>query len=341
MASSTTPAAAVAAGEKEIGIGTRKSLLARIQADMVQAALQKAWPDKKYAIHAMSTMGDNNQVTALHDFNAKSLWTHELEALLLEGKLDLIVHCLKDMPTQLPPTLSIAAVMEREDPRDCVIISAKYADKGYTTLASLPAGSVVGTSSVRRSAQIARQYPELKFADVRGNVGTRLAKLDDPEKPYTCLVLAAAGLKRLDLAARISQYLESDNGGVLHAVGQGSLAIEIRADDAETLQLLAPLEHVPSKLACLAERSLMRTLEGGCSVPIGVETKWTAEKQLSMKYAVVSIDGTESVHGHIERAVTTVEEADQLGWDAARDLVERGAGKILEKINLNRKLVDA
>jgi hydroxymethylbilane synthase len=321
-----------------IHIGTRKSALAMIQADMVLAELKKAHPETQYEIHAMSTMGDKNQVTALHEFGAKSLWTHELEAQLLEGKLDLIVHCLKDMPTQLPAKCTIGCIMEREDPRDCVIMK-----KGleYKTLLELPEGAVIGTSSVRRSAQVKRKYPHLKFKDVRGNVGTRLNKLDAEDGEYSCLILAAAGMIRMDLQGRITQFLDSKTpgGGLLHAVGQGALAIEIREGDERTLNILHELINVDSTLAGTAERSLMRTLEGGCSVPIGVETTWIEKGKLLMKAIVVSLDGTESVEAERLGKVLNVKDADEFGWELAQDLVKKGASKILEAINLNRPII--
>ncbi|KAF2838024.1 porphobilinogen deaminase [Patellaria atrata CBS 101060] len=340
----------------KINIGTRRSALARIQADLVRDELQKAWPEKTYEIHAMSTMGDKNQVTPLHEMGAKALWTHELEALLLEKKLDGVVHCLKDMPTQLPANLKIGAILPGEDPRDVLVVRSSL-NTTYSTLSSLPASSIIGTSSVRRSAQIRRKYPHLQFADVRGNIGTRLSKLDDPESPYTALVLAAAGLKRLGLDDRISQYLTGKEGGMLHAVGQGALAIEIREGDDE-------MECVVKKIACwrttrqmLAQRSLMRTLEGGCSVPIGVETEWVKGEtsgagdgdvdeerftnELVMSAIVVSLDGADAAEGEIKKVVRNEEDADEFGRDMARLLIERGASEILEKINLNRKIIEA
>jgi hydroxymethylbilane synthase len=322
----------------KINIGTRRSALAVVQAEMVLADLKKAHPDVSYEIHAMATMGDKNQTTALHEFGAKSLWTHELEAQLLEGKLDLIVHCLKDMPTQLPPKCVIGCIMEREDPRDCVIMK-----KGleYKSLMELPEGAVVGTSSVRRSAQIKRLYPKLKFKDVRGNVGTRLAKLDAEDGEYSCLILAAAGIIRMDWGSRITQYLDSktEGGGMLHAVGQGALAIEIREGDEKVMKVLNSLSNPPSTFAGLAERSLMRTLEGGCSVPIGVETTWIERGKLLMKAIVVSLDGSKSVEAERLDEVLSDKDADEFGWKLAQDLVEKGASKILEEINLNRPII--
>ena len=205
----------------------------------------------------------------------------------------------------------------------------------------------MGTSSVRRSAQIARKYPHLKFANVRGNVGTRLAKLDAEESTYSCLILAAAGLKRLNLGHRITQYLDSNNGGLLHAVGQGALGIEIREGDARIQEVVSKLGHRPTTLACLAERSLMRTLEGGCSVPIGVETQWRTtgtgptKDLLVMRALVVSLDGTQSAEAELEETVEREEQADQFGRDIAKQLIQHGAEAILKAITLNRAIVDA
>ncbi|KAH7063612.1 porphobilinogen deaminase, dipyromethane cofactor binding domain-containing protein [Macrophomina phaseolina] len=353
MATAPPPQTSAAATSElpVVNIGTRRSVLARIQADLVEASLKEAWPERKYKIHAMATMGDKNQTTALHEFGAKSLWTHELEAMLAKGELDLIVHCLKDMPTQLPPGMSIGAILPREDPRDAFVLKASLAADPskaatYADIASLPAGSVIGTSSVRRSAQLKRLHPHLRFADVRGNVGTRLAKLDstDPDAvQYTGLILAAAGLKRLGLQDRITSYLSKSNGGMMYAVGQGALAIEVREDDKATLALLGKVGCERTARACLAERSLMRTLEGGCSVPIGVETEWVTEEgdELIMRAVVASLDGTESAEVELTAKVDSREASDQFGRTVAQGLIERGAAGILEKINLNRKIVEA
>ncbi|CAL3966447.1 unnamed protein product [Diplocarpon coronariae] len=319
-------------------IGTRKSALAVVQAEMVLAALQKEYPGQAFEIHAMSTMGDKNQTTALHEFGAKSLWTHELEAQLLDGRLDFIVHCLKDMPTQLPNKCAIGCIMEREDPRDCVIMRRGLE---FKSLADLPAGAVVGTSSVRRSAQVKKAYPHLKFKDVRGNLGTRLGKLNAEDSEYSCLILAVAGVVRLGWVDIISQYLDSNTpgGGMLHAVGQGALAIEIREGDEKTRRILKCLSNEASTLSGLAERSLMRTLEGGCSVPIGVETTWIEKGKLLIKAIVVSLDGTESVAAERLGEILTEKDADEFGWQLAQELVEKGAAKILERINLNRPII--
>lgn len=324
--------------KQTIKIGTRKSHLALVQTDIVHRALARTNPSYHYEIHSMSTMGDKNQVTPLHNFGAKALWTHELEADLLSGKLDLIVHSLKDMPTQLPAGCALGCVMNREDPRDAVVMKV---GSSYKSIDELPEGSVVGTSSVRRSAQIMRKYPGLRFKDIRGNLGTRLGKLDAEEGEYACIILAAAGLHRIDLGHRITQLLDSKTlgGGLLHAVGQGALGIEIREGDEKVANLLKELIDKDTMLACLSERSLMRTLEGGCSVPIGVETEWVERGKLLMKAIVVSLDGKESVEAERLGEVLREEDADEFGMAVAQDLVEKGAGKILEAINLNRDVI--
>lgn len=237
------------------------------------------------------------------------------------------------MPTRLPDSCDLAAIPLRDDPRDALIIKA---DLPYTSLDTLPEGSVVGTSSVRRSAQLRRLYPHLRFANLRGNVETRLAKVDNPspENEYTCMIMSAAGLERVGLKGRINQYLGSKDGGILHAVGQGAIGLEIRKDDSETQELLNKLADEKSTLACLAERSLMRALEGGCSVPIGVETEWVDEEQYLLRITgiVVSLDGTQSVQDTIDAIVKTNEEASALGEDVAAKLSEAGAAEILKDI---------
>ncbi|KAK0308337.1 porphobilinogen deaminase [Friedmanniomyces endolithicus] len=379
-------------------IGTRSSLLARVQTDIVLSLLRAAWPKCHFETHSMKTAGDNNQTTALYKFNDKALWTQELEVLLQEKKLDLIVHSLKDMPTQLPIDLELGCVTARGDPRDAFVMKSSLVGK-YKSLAELPEGSVVGTSSLRRTAQLKRSHPHLRFADVRGNMGTRLSKLDNPESEYSALILAVAGLDRLGMSSRITAYLSKADGGMLYAVGQGALGIEIRKDDAKVKELLSKVGCERTTRAVLAERSLMRTLEGGCSVPIGVETEWVMRKGildpevgvgtkpaeeyhnltgvatsstaddsatssshangkeapadntnvdlnegeltdgLIMRALVVSLDGSEIAEVETRRRLTSREEADEFGWEVARQLVAKGADKILEGIVLNRKII--
>ncbi|KAI2608187.1 porphobilinogen deaminase [Hypoxylon fragiforme] len=322
-----------------IRVGTRKSALALKQADYVVTALRQLHPAVDFEIRGMHSSADIDKITALYKFGGKGLWTNELEAELRVGELDMIVHSLKDMPTVLPDGLVLACVTPREDPRDVVVVKQSLGDR-YKKLSDLPAGAVVGTSSVRRMAQIRRRYPHLRFEDVRGNIDTRLRKLDAEDGEYSVLILAAAGLLRMGFSARISQYLESgtEGGGMLHAVGQGGLGIEARGDDERTLKLLAPLQDHDAMLACEAERSLMRTLEGGCSIPIGVETSWVGDDgKLRLAATVVNVEGTEAVDADNAAVVKTREEAEAFGKVVAQQLTDSGAQKILDVINADRE----
>lgn len=323
---------------KVINVGTRKSPLALAQADIVVKALQDANPDFSFVIHGMTTTGDRDQNTALYNFGGKGLWTSQLEELLVAEQIDLVVHSLKDMPTTLPDGCILGCTTTREDARDVLVIKKTHVDEhGWKTLADLPEGSVIGTSSIRRIAQLRRLYPSLKFKDHRGNIQTRLKKLeDDPE--LTAIILAAAGLQRMDLGHHISQFLETDTGGIMHAVGQGALGVECRAGDSRILDVLTVLEDKETTLACVAERSVMRTLEGGCSVPIGVETHWVDGK-LRLRATVVSVQGDRGVNVEHTENITTSEAADEYGTRVALELVELGAGKILDEINADRPAV--
>lgn len=234
------------------------------------------------------------------------------------------------MPTQLPPRCRIGAILERADPRDALVVRA---GSNHTSLSTLPPGSVVGTSSIRRLAQIRRHHPHLAIKDMRGNVLSRIKKLDDPDKGYDALVLAAAGLARLGLDDRIVHYFEAPE--MLHAVGQGAIAIEVRDDDDELMAMLDGLHHAQTARACLAERSLLRTLEGGCSVPIGVETSWHGEKLL-MKAVVASTDGQRVIE--TEMAADPDDDPEDFGSRVARVLVDLGASPILKEIEANRLL---
>ncbi|KAK1760437.1 porphobilinogen deaminase, dipyromethane cofactor binding domain-containing protein [Echria macrotheca] len=340
-----------------IRVGTRSSALALKQTELVISALQAAHPHARFEVHAQATAGDRDKTTPLPEMG-KGLWTSELEARLTAGEIDLIVHSLKDMPTTLPEDCVLGCVPAREDPRDVVVFSAAHGDK-YKTIADLPAGSVVGTSSVRRAAQLRRRYPHLAFRDVRGNIDTRVRKCD--EDGYDCIILAAAGLLRTGVGARIAQYLESSTpgGGMLHAVGQGALGLEVRKSDERMLGLLKAVEHTPTMMACFAERSVMRTLEGGCSVPVAVETEWVEEEEaatgeegdeevrpdrkrkLRLRATVVSLDGKTAVDGERTEEVASLAQADSLGKKLAQELIERGAQSILDVINQGRTATGA
>jgi len=272
-------------------VGSRKSELALIQTRFVISELEKLCPGHTFDVVEMSTLGDNVLDKALSKIGEKSLFTKELEVALEAGQVDFVVHSMKDLPTSLPPGMVIGAVLERQDPRDAVILK-----KGSTVngLQSLHKGAVVGTSSLRRAAQLRAAFPHLEFQDVRGNLNTRLRKLDDPSGPYSALILAVAGVVRMGWEGRLSEMLEAPT--CLHAVGQGALAVECRSEDRETLRLLAPLHHRETVLATIAERAFMKTLEGGCSVPVAVNSK-VLDNGLELHGGVWSLDGSTSIIG--------------------------------------------
>jgi hydroxymethylbilane synthase len=242
---------------RTIRIGSRKSQLALVQTHWVQAQLQKAFPDRTFEVHTMSTQGDKILDVALAKIGDKGLFTKELEVGMLNQDIDFAVHSLKDLPTRLPEGLMLGCITDRENPADALVVHEKHRGKQLDTL---PEGAVIGTSSLRRLAQLRHHFPHFAFKDVRGNVITRLAKLDAGE--YDGLILAVAGLERLDLGDRVDQVIPAEIS--LHAVGQGALGIECRSDDAEILTILKALQHQPTADRCYAERAFLRELEGGC-----------------------------------------------------------------------------
>ena len=318
----------VASLPRTIRIGSRKSQLAMVQTHWVHKQLQKAFPNRTFEIHTMSTQGDKILDVALAKIGDKGLFTKELEVGMLSGDIDFAVHSLKDLPTHLPEGLMLGCVTEREDPADALVLHESHRDK---QLATLPEGAVIGTSSLRRLAQLRHHFPHLAFKDVRGNLNTRLAKLDAGE--YDALILAVAGLQRLGMGDRIHQAIPAEIS--LHAVGQGALGIECRSEDAEILNLLKALEHRPTAVRCYAERSFLRELEGGCQVPIGVNTTLDGDT-LTLKGLVASLDGQRVVQGEVSGATA---DADQLGIDLAHQLKAQGAQEILDEIiaTLNRE----
>lgn len=311
----------VSSPPRTIRIGSRKSQLALVQTYWVQEQLQKHFPDRQFEVQTMSTQGDKILDVALSKIGDKGLFTKELELGMINNEIDLAVHSLKDLPTRLPEGLVLGAVTERENPADALVVHAQHQDKQIDTL---PEGAVIGTSSLRRLAQLRYHFPHLAFKDIRGNLNTRLAKLDAGE--YDALILAAAGLKRLDMSDRIHQILPSDLS--LHAVGQGALGIECREDDAEVLELLKALEHIPTAQRCYAERAFLRELEGGCQVPIGVNTILEGE-QLTLTGIVASVDGQKLVKDTVKGNAT---EAEQLGNELAERMRQQGAQEILQEI---------
>lgn len=311
----------ISSPNRTIRIGSRKSQLALIQTYWVQEQLQKLFPDLSFEVHTMSTQGDNILDVALAKIGDKGLFTKELELGMLNLEIDFAVHSLKDMPTCLPEGLVLAAVTERENPADALVVHEKYQDKQINTL---PEGAAIGTSSLRRLAQLRYHFPHFKFKDARGNLITRMAKLDNGE--YDVLILAVAGLQRLGMSDRIHQVLPPELS--LHAVGQGALGIECRADDPEVLTLLKAIEHIPTRDRVLSERAFLRELEGGCQVPIGVNTQLDGDA-LTLTGLVASIDGKRLVKDSVTGAAS---EAEHLGIQLAQKLRQQGATEILAEI---------
>jgi len=305
-------------------IASRRSQLAMVQTEWVRDQLLLAHPGLEISIEAMATQGDKILDVALAKIGDKGLFTKELEAQMLVNHADIAVHSLKDLPTNLPDGLMLGCVTEREDPADALVVHARHQDK---TLASLPAGAVVGTSSLRRLAQLKYHYPHLLFKDVRGNVITRLEKLDSGD--YDCLILAAAGLGRLGLGNRIHELIDPSIS--LHAVGQGALGIECRVADPKVLTLIKVLEHRPTALRCLAERSFLRNLEGGCQVPIGVNSSFE-NGNLHLTGMVASLDGLRLIR---DQASGPESDPESIGIALAEKLRSQGAGEILQEIFAN------
>ena len=261
-------------------IASRESRLAMWQAEHVRAALQQLYPRCAVSILGMTTRGDQILDRTLSKVGGKGLFIKELESALIDRRADLAVHSMKDVPVEVAPEFALAATLEREDPRDA-FVSNSYAD-----LAALPAGAVVGTSSLRRESQIRRRYPQLQVRPLRGNLDTRLRKLDAGE--YDAIVLAAAGLKRLGLAERIRAILPPSE--LLPAVGQGALAIEILADRADLQAWIAPLNHADTEVCVRAERVVSRVLGGSCTVPLAAYAE-VEGAQLRLRAQVASPDG--------------------------------------------------
>uniref|UniRef100_A0A1B0FG25 hydroxymethylbilane synthase n=1 Tax=Glossina morsitans morsitans TaxID=37546 RepID=A0A1B0FG25_GLOMM len=282
------------ASKERIRVGSRKSELAVKQTQYVIDRLQKSHPKKKFEIRTMTTIGDRILNKSLPKIGEKSLFTRDLEDALENGEIDLIVHSLKDLPTTLPNGMIIGAVLTREDPRDALVLKQKF-DKN-TTLGDLPKGSVIGTSSLRRTAQLRRRFPDLTVCDIRGNLNTRLGKLDADDSKFSGIILAYAGLARMGWKSRINQKLEPSE--LLYAVGQGALAVECRAKDTEILEMLGSV-MCDVKTACcvLAERSFLKTLGGGCSAPVAVVSEFNGK--LRLDGAVWSLDGTTEIRDKI------------------------------------------
>ena len=311
----------VSTSTRTIRIASRKSQLALVQTHWVREQLEKYYPNRQFEVETMSTQGDKILDVALSKIGDKGLFTKELEVKMLDRTADLAVHSLKDLPTKLPDGLVLGCITEREDPADAIVVHSKYKDKQLETL---PKGAVIGTSSLRRLAQLRYHFPHFTFKDIRGNVNTRLRKLDEGE--FDGIILAVAGLQRLGMKSRIHQVIPSEIS--LHAVGQGALGIECREGDMEILELIKVIEHPETRDRTLAERSFLRSLEGGCQVPIGVNTKIVADT-LTLTGMVASLDGKQLVKNTVSGKAR---DAEKLGVALADRLRELGAGKILAKI---------
>ncbi len=311
----------VTSPSRTVRIGSRKSQLALVQTHWVQEQLQQLYPDHAFEVCTMSTQGDNILDVALAKIGDKGLFTKELELSMLRQDTDFAVHSLKDLPTNLPEGLMLGAVTERVNPADALVVHRNYQEYQIDTL---PAGTVIGTSSLRRLAQLRYHYPHLTFKDIRGNLNTRLKKLDAGE--YDGIILAVAGLQRLDMDDRIHQVLPAEVS--LHAVGQGALGIECREGDSEILSLLQGLAHQPTTHRCLAERAFLNELEGGCQVPIGVNTHLDAD-QLILTGMVASLDGQRLIK---DTVMGSASNAKSLGVELANKLRQQGAQEILEEI---------
>lgn len=301
---------------KILKIATRQSPLALWQAEHIRARLEAMHADLKVELVTFVTQGDKILDTPLAKIGGKGLFVKELEEALLDGRADLAVHSMKDVPMALPEGLTLAVICEREDPLDAFVSNT------YNSFAELPHGAKVGTSSLRRKCQILKQRPDLEIIDLRGNVGTRLSKLD--AGLYDAIILASAGLKRLGLADRIRHTLQLEIS--LPAVGQGALGLECRATDQAVLDLILPLLHDETDICVRAERAFNAYLEGGCQVPIAGYAS-LSQGQLHIEGRVGSVDGATLLKVELKGAP---EQAEQLGETLAQKLLEQGAGDLLK-----------
>lgn len=303
---------------KKLVIATRESALAMWQAKHIQARLQELYPQTIVEILGMTTTGDQILDTPLAKIGGKGLFVKELETALADGRADLAVHSMKDVPMNLPEGFMLAATGERENPRDA-FVSTQYA-----RLEDLPHGAIVGTSSLRRQSQLKARFPDLVIEPLRGNLQTRLRKLDEGQ--YAAIILAAAGLIRLNLGDRIRNTIAPEQS--IPAVGQGALGIEICANRPELLTVLAPLNHIETEFCVLAERAMSRALAGSCTVPLGAYA--TCENDLiNMTGFVASVDGSKMI---VEKVKGSRVDAEELGQQLAAQLRTRGADEILASL---------
>ncbi len=299
-------------------LGTRGSKLALWQAEHVKNALAAAVPDLQVEIHIIKTTGDKILDVALSKIGDKGLFTREIEKELLEEKIDIAVHSMKDLPSRLEEGLGIGAVLPRENPQDVLISDIKG------RLMDLPDGAVLGTSSLRRKAQIKYVRPDIQVADLRGNVETRIRKMR--EEGMDGIILAYAGVKRLGYESLISEHLDYDL--LMPAAGQGAIAVEMRAVDPEVFEIIRLINDEQTRIEVEAERSFLAELEGGCQVPIAAAAGFRGDS-LILKGLVASLDGQDILRAEM---TGSMEQPAQLGQDLGRQLLEAGAGRILDRI---------
>ncbi|MGY6039264.1 hydroxymethylbilane synthase [Aeromonas sp. AE23HZ002T15] len=303
---------------RTLRIATRKSPLALWQANFVKDRLEALYPDLHVELVPMSTQGDKILDTPLAKVGGKGLFVKELETAMLEGRADIAVHSMKDVPVEFPEGLGLHTICEREDPRDA------FVSNHFKQIGDLPQGAVVGTSSLRRQCQLRADRPDLVIRDLRGNVNTRLAKLDAGE--YDAIILAAAGLKRLEMSHRITAFIEPEQS--LPANGQGAVGIECRVDDHELHALLAPLEHGETRVRVLTERAMNRALQGGCQVPIGAYALVQGD-EVWLRGLVGSPDGSRIIRDEIRGPLA---DGEALGHALAQRLLADGADVILAEV---------
>ncbi|RAK91402.1 porphobilinogen deaminase [Aspergillus costaricaensis CBS 115574] len=332
---------------QELRLGTRNSKLALVQAEHVSKELTRAHPGVQFPWQTVVVRGDVDKSSPFLKFAgpsdaAKNIWTEEMETKLCAGELDLLVHCLKDMPTRLPENCTLGAIVYREDPTDALVMKEGLRSQ-YTDLSQLPPGSVVGTSSTRRKALLRYRYPHLKVEECRGNLGTRLRKLDDPEGSFSAIILATAGMVRINLEDRITKRFPPSE--FPYAVGQGALGIEIRKQDTQTETMVRKIEDLLTRQICLAERSLLRTLQGGCSSPVAVqctvEQPPTASSaaRLRLDGTIIHPHGTTLISERTTAEVGTDEDAEALGATVAQLLLANGGQALLEEIRLLQETI--
>lgn len=301
-------------------IGTRGSKLALYQAELVKAKLAENYPLLQFTLVRVKTSGDMIRRSSVDPFTTKRVYTKEIEDALAQKEVDLAVHSAKDLAANLPPGLRLAAVLEREDPRDCLI------SREGKKLSGLPLGARIGTSSVRRRLQLLRIRSELVVEEIRGNVDTRIRKLE--EGTVDAIVLAYAGLKRLGLTASVTEVFPEEK--FYPAPGQGAIVVETRADDPEALEITAPLNHRESAFRVACERSFLRKLEGGCQLPCGVTTHFEeAGKKFSAAGILFSLDGSQCAEAAMKE---TPDDAEALGLRLAETLLAQGGDKIIRQM---------